>query len=175
MIKYFTVIVFLFYNCTFAQQANNAAVENSIKANFSVKVLEAYEENSFSKLEDFYELLEIYSAKDTPNTLKKQLEERINALYKENTLVSDFFTLDKISVDRLLEKVASKELKFEVKNIQKVKTFGNYWTASYILTIQRDTETLQKNISQRIYFYPEAKTFGNKKKEVWSLFLGEME
>ncbi|MBC8644695.1 hypothetical protein H9W95_13510 [Flavobacterium lindanitolerans] len=90
MIKYFTVIVFLFYNCTFAQEANHAIAANSIKANFSVKVLEAYEENSFSKLEDFYELLEIYSAKNTPNTLKKQLEERINTLYKENTLVSDF-------------------------------------------------------------------------------------
>lgn len=175
MIKYFTIIVFLFYNCTFAQEANHAIAANSIKANFSVKALEAYEENSFSKLKDFYELLEIYSAKNTPNTLKKQLEERINALYKENTLVSDFFTSDKITVDKLLQKVASKELKFEIKNIQKVKTFGNYWTASYILDIQRDTETLQKNISQRIYFYPEAKTFGNKTKEVWSLFLGEME
>lgn len=173
--KYFTFILFLFYNCVFAQQANNAAIENSIKANFSIKVLEAYEENSFSKVEDFYELLEMYSDKNASNTLKKQLEERIDALYKENTLVSDFFTSDKISVNKLLDKIASKGLKFEVKNIQKVKTFGNYWTASYILTIQRDTETLQKNISQRIYFYPEEKTFGNKKKEVWSLFLGEIE
>lgn len=173
--KYFVFIVFLFYNCAFAQQANNAAIENSIKANFSIKVLEAYEENSFSKVEDFYELLEMYSDKNTSNTLKKQLEERIDALYKENTLVSDFFTSDRIPVNKLLEKIAFKGLKFEVKNIQKVKTFGNYWTASYILTIQRDTETLQKNISQRIYFYPEEKTFGNKKKEVWSLFLGEIE
>lgn len=175
MIKYFTFIVFLFCNCTFAQDVNNTIAANSIKSNFSVKVLEAYEENSFSKVEDFYELLEMYSDKSTSNTLKKQLEERIDALYKENTLVSDFFTSDKIPVNKLLEKVAYKGLKFEVKNIQKIKTFGNYWTASYILTIQRDTETLQKNISQRIYFYPEAKTFGNKKKEVWSLFLGEME
>lgn len=50
--KYFTSILFLFFNCTFAQQANNTAIENSIKANFSIKVLEAYEENSFSKVED---------------------------------------------------------------------------------------------------------------------------
>jgi len=173
--KYFTFILFLFYNCAFAQQANNTAIENSIKANFSIKVLEAYEENSFSKVEDFYELLEMYSDKNASNTLKKHLEERIDALYKENTLIFDFFTSDKISVNKLLDKIASKGLKFEVKNIQKVKTFGNYWTASYVLTIQRDTETLEKNISQRIYFYPEEKTFGNKKKEVWSLFLGEIE
>lgn len=173
--KYFVIIAVFFCNCLFGQQANNAAIRSDIKANFSVKVLEAYEENSFSKVNDFYQFLEIYSDKNSSEALKKQVEENIYSLFKKNILVSDFFTSDKITVEKLLEKIKSKGLKFDVKSIQKETTFGNFWTTSYTLAISRDTETLQKNILQRVYFYPEEKSFGSKSKEVWSLFLGEIE
>lgn len=174
--KYFILILFVFCNCLHAQQASNyGAKNNDIRANFSIKTLEAYEENSFSKVSDFYQLLEIYSDKNSSEALKKQVEENINSLVRNDVLISDFFTSDKIIMGELLKKIQSKGLKFEVKNIRKQAASDNYWIASYTLDISGNREVVQKNISQKIYLYPEEKSFGDKKKEVWSLFLGEIE
>lgn len=174
--KYFAIIMFFFCNCLHAQEASNVAIKNTdLKANFSIKVLEAYEENSFSKVKDFYQCLEIYSAKNSSEALKKQVRENIYSLFKENIFVSDFLTPDKITLEQLLRKIESKELKFDVRNIVKETTSSNFWTVSYILAISREKEMIQKNIQQKIYFYPEEKSFGSKKKEIWSIFLGEIQ
>lgn len=173
--KYFTIILFFFCNCVLAQSSDNSVNRNSIKANFSAKAIEAYEENSFSKVIDFYQFLEIYSDKNSSEALRKQVKENLQSLVVENVLVADLFTSAKITLEKLLEEISSKGLKFEVKNMQKRATSTNFWTNSYVLEIKNGTEIVRKNLVQRVYFYPEQKTFGTKKKEVWSIFLGEIE
>ena len=173
--KYFIIILFFFCNCVLAQSSDNSVNRNSIKANFSAKAIEAYEENSFSKVNDFYQFLEIYSDKNSSEALKKQVKENLQSLVVENVLVADLFKSEKITLEKLLAEISSKGFKFEVKNIQKRANSTNYWTNSYALEIKNGTETVRKNLVQRVYFYPEQKTFGTKKKEVWSIFLGEIE
>lgn len=173
--KYFTIILFFFCTCGFSQEANNSMSRNSIKANFSVKAIEVYEENSFSKVNDFYQFLEIYSDKNSSEALKKQVKENLNSLFQENSLVSDFFNSDKITLEKLLEKINSKGFHFQVKNIQKKETSTNFWTNSYTLEITDGSKIESKNLIQRVYFYPQEKSFGTKKKEVWSILLGEID
>lgn len=175
MIKYFVIILLFFGQCVFSQEASNSVIRNNIKANFSAKAIEAYEENSFSKVEDFYQFLEIYSDKNSLEALKKQVKENLKSLVVENVLVADLFTSEKITLEKLLEEISSKGFKFEVKNMQKRATSINFWTNMYVLEIKNGTEIVRKNLVQRVYFYPEQKTFGTKKKEVWSIFLGEIE
>ena len=173
--KYFVILLFLFCTCGFSQEANNSVNRNSIKANFSAKAIEAYEENSFSKVNDFYQFLEIYSDKNSSEALKNQVRENLKSMFVENVLVADLFTSEKITLEKLLEQINAKGFKFEVKNIQKRATSTNFWTNSYSLEIKNGTEIQRKNLIQRVYFYPEEKSFGTKKKEVWSIFLGEIE
>lgn len=173
--KYFIIILFFFCNCVLAQSSDNSVNRNSIKANFSAKAIEAYEENSFSKVNDFYQFLEIYSDKNSSEALRKQVKENLKSLVVENVLVADLFTSEKITLEKILEEISSKGFKFEVKNMQKRATSTNFWTNSYVLEIKNGTEIVRKNLVQRVYFYPEQKTFGTKKKEVWSIFLGEIE
>lgn len=173
--KYLTIILFFFYNCVLAQSSDNSVSRNSIKANFSAKAIEAYEENSFSKVNDFYQFLEIYSNKNSSEALKNQVRENLKSLVVENVLFSDLFTSEKITLEKLLEQINAKGFKFEVKNIQKRTTSANFWTNSYSLEIKNGDEIQRKNLVQRVYFYPEEKSFGTKKKEVWSIFLGEIE
>ena len=175
MMKYFTIILFFFCNCVLAQSSDNSVSRNSIKASFSAKAIEAYEENSFSKVNDFYQFLEIYSDKNASEALKNQVKENLQSLVVENIFVADLFTSEKITLEKLLEEISSKGFKFEVKNMQKRATSTNFWTNSYALEIKNGTETVRKNLAQRVYFYPEQKTFGTKTKEVWSIFLGEIE
>lgn len=173
--KYFIVIAFFFCNCVLAQEANNSRSRDNINANFSMEVLEAYEENSFSKVNDFYQFLEIYSDKNSSEALKKQIKENIYSLFKDNSLVADFFTSDKIKLEKLLESIESKGLQFQIKDIRKTATSNNFWTNSYTLEISDRKEIQRKNILQQIYFYPEEKAFGSKKKEVWTIRLGEIQ
>ena len=173
--KYFIIILFFFCNCVLAQSSDNSVNRNSIKANFSAKAIEAYEENSFSKVNDFYQFLEIYSDKNSSEALKNQLKENLKSLVVENVLVADLFTSEKITLEKLLAEISSKGFKFEVKNMQKRATSTNFWTNSYVLEIKNGTEIVRKNLVQRVYFYPEQKNFGTKKKDVWSIFLGEIE
>ncbi|WP_296145919.1 hypothetical protein [uncultured Flavobacterium sp.] len=138
-----------------------------------MKVLEAYEENSFSKVSDFYQFLEIYSDQNSSETLRNQVKENIYSLYKNNSQVTDFFSSEKITLEKLLENSKAKGLKFEVKNIQKEITSNNFWTNSYSLKISDGKEIMQKKVTQKVYFYPEEKSFGSKKKEVWIILLGD--
>lgn len=173
--KYFTILLFFLCNCALAQSSDNSVNKNSIKANFSAKAIEAYEENSFSKVNDFYQFLEIYSDKNSSEALKNQVKENLKSLVVENVLVPDLFTSEKITLEKLLEQINAKGFKFEVKNIQKRATSANFWTNSYNLEIKNGAAIQRKNSVQRVYFYPEEKSFGTKKKEVWSIFLGEIE
>ena len=97
--KYFTIILFFCCTCGFSQEANNSVSKNSIKANFSVKAIEAYEENSFSKVNDFYQFLEIYSDKNSSEDLKKQVKENLNSFVLKDVLVEDLFTTEKITLE----------------------------------------------------------------------------
>lgn len=173
MINYFTILLFFFCNCIFAQSSDNSISRTNIKANFSTGVLEAYEENSFSKVKDFYQLLEIYSDVNSSEALKNQVKETIFSLYKNNSQITDFFSSEKITLEKLLENSKAKGLKFEVKNIKKEATSNIFWTNSYTLKISDGKEILQKKIYQKVYFYPEEKSFGSKKKEVWTILLGD--
>lgn len=171
--KYFTILLFFLCNCILAQSNDNSISRTNIKANFSIKVLQAYEENSFLKVKDFYQFLEIYSDANSSETLRNQVKENIYSLYKNNSQVTDFFNSEKITLEKLLENSKSKRLKFEVKNIQKEMTSNDFWTNSYTLEISDGKEILQKKVTQKIYFYPEEKSFGSKKKEVWTILLGD--
>jgi len=173
--RYFIIIIFFFGQCVFAQNSDNSVNRMNIKTNFSMKVLEAYEENSFSKVKDFYQFLQIYSDVTTSEALKEQVKGNIYSLYKTNSQIIDFFSSGKITLEKLLEKINAKGLKFKVKNIQKEATSNNFWTNFYTLEIISEKEILQHKIYQKIYFYPEEKSFGNKKKEVWTILLGEMQ
>ncbi len=173
MMNYFTILLFFFCNCILAQSFDNSISRTNIKANFSTEVLEAYEENSFSKVKDFYQFLEIYSDVNSSEALKNQVKETIFYLYKNNSQVTDFFGSEKITLEKLLENSKAKGLKFEVKNIQKEATSNNFWTNSYTLKINDGKEIQQKKIYQKVYFYPEEKSFGSKKKEVWTILLGD--
>ncbi|HEU4496959.1 MAG TPA: hypothetical protein VFR70_07900 [Flavobacterium sp.] len=175
MIKYFIAVASFFSCCAVAQQAVNEVKSSSIRANFSAAAIEAYEENSFSRIKDFYQYLEIYSGEDASDALKMQVQENIYSLFAKNAVLSDFFSGDKIALPQLLERIKSKALKFSVINIQKETASCNFWTNSYTLKITGRQAAEQKFVRQKIYFYPEEKSFGNKKKEVWVLLLGEQD
>ncbi|MBC8882517.1 hypothetical protein H9X57_01080 [Flavobacterium piscinae] len=55
-----------------------------MKANFSAETLQAYQESSFSKVNDFYEYAQLLTNPTISNDLKEEIITAIFSLYKEN-------------------------------------------------------------------------------------------
>jgi hypothetical protein len=178
--KFFIMLPLLFSLSFFGQSASGEA-RKDMKSNFSRAALGAWQQHSLDKARDYFQYLEMLANETTSEALKAQLKENIYALfYSRNTMVIDITTADKAPVT--LEDLLSKMDKFNrpLKINLKRKRLSNYfsddsWMNIYTLEIAVDNNIMVNDVSQKIYFVPQVKDFGGKKKETWSILLGEME
>ena len=74
----------------------------------------------------------------------------------------------------LLTKIENKNYLFSVSNFENSIVAKDFWTTQYQLTVSQNEKTAQLLLFQKVSFKPIIKTFGSAKKEVWTLFLGEV-
>ena len=148
-----------------------------IKANFSMRSIEAYQENSQNKLEEFYEYLSIYSS-ETNVELKKQIRENILAMADAQMRFRDFTksTQPEIGFIEFLSKIENKSYRFEIKSGQNSGELGlNEWVNSYVLVVFHKKNRSEFEVNQIIRFEPLEKKFGSKTKTVWEINLGDIQ
>lgn len=177
-INYLIIGLLLFCSFGFAQDAGFS--KKSMKANFSVEVLQAYQESSFSKVNDFYEYAQLLTDQSIPNDLKYEIKSAIHSLYKEIDIsIINFLSVkkEKISLTEFLNLLENeKSIRFQTrKKNEKVQFFNDYWLNHYYLEIERNKQITIIEIKQKVYFSENLKSFGENEKEVWSVLLGEME
>ena len=129
------------------------------------------------KIEDYYQYLTLLSSDQTSETLKAEIKTSIFRLFEsENVMVIDFTSIENspISLPDLIEKIANKNYIFSLSNYESSIVAIDYWTTQYQLTITQNKIPMKFQYYQKIGFKPVVKTFGTTKKEVWTLFLGEV-
>ncbi|RXR32615.1 hypothetical protein EQG68_07245 [Flavobacterium piscinae] len=172
----FGLLFFSFFG--FAQNAGFS--KKSMKANFSAETLQAYQESSFSKVNDFYEYAQLLTNPTISNDLKEEIITAIFSLYKENYNASIINFLssekEKISLAEFLKLLENeKNIQFKTKKKkEKVQFFNDYWINHYYLEIERNKQITIVEIKQKVFFSENLKSFGENQKEVWSVYLGEM-
>ena len=160
----------------FGQNANTPA-SSAIKANFTMASVKAYQESATLKVEDYYQYLTLLSSESTSETLKTEIKTTIYSLFEsENIKVIDFTSTENatISLNELIDKITNKNYSFSVSNFENSIVATDYWTTQYQLTITQNKIPMKFQYYQKIGFKPVVKTFGTTKKEVWTLFLGEV-
>lgn len=178
------IYILIFLLCTLrilAQSVENVqSVEHnnaSIKANFSAEIINAYQESSNLKVEDFYYYLTLYSNVKTDSLLKVEVRKNILQLFENNnTSLIDFFseTKERIPLEVFLNKIENQNYVFEASKIKSSEVTNDYWITNYELKIEHNTLANKKHYQQQVIFKRIQKTFGSKTKEVWTIFLGEM-
>ena len=166
----------LFTFSLFGQNANTSA-SASIKANFTIASVKAYQESATLKVEDYYQYLTLLSSESTSETLKAEIKTSIYSLFEsEKVMVIDFTSTENnaISLPDLIEKIMNKNYSFSVSNYENSIVGADYWTTQYQLTLIQNDKSKELLYFQKIGFKPVIKTFGSSKKEVWTLFLGEI-
>lgn len=174
------IILFLLITSTFLGQSNNTTVvaKKSIKSSYSMQSIKAYQESAVYKIKDYYNYLEVYSNSKTSDTLKVQLKSAIHNLFEsKNMEVVDVTATDKycIKIDKLLEKLSDKNYKFKLTDFESSIAVQDFWTTKYYLQVIDEDEQCTIEVFTKVVFKPVQKKFGSKTKEVWTLFLGEME
>ena len=160
----------------FGQNANTPA-STAIKANFTMASVKAYQESATLKVEDYYQYLTLLSSESTSETLKAEIRTSIFRLFEsEKVKVIDFTSTENTTIllNELIDKITNKNFSFLVANFENSIVGSDYWTTQYQLIVTQNKFPLEFQYYQKIGFKPVVKSFGTTKKEVWTLFLGEV-
>ena len=171
------IFMFLLFAFSLFGQNVNTPASSAIKANFTMASVKAYQESATLKIEDYYQYLILLSSETTTETLKDEIRTSIYSLFEsENIKVIDFTSTENatISLNELIDKITNKNYSFSVSNFENSIVATDYWTSQYQLTISQNKIPMKFQYFQKIGFKPVIKTFGTTKKEVWTLFLGEV-
>ena len=169
-------LLLLFSFSLFGQDVNFAAPK-TIKANFTMASVKAYQESATLKIEDYYQYLNLLSDEATPENLKREIKTSIFSLFEnEKVMVIDFTSTENttISLPDFIDKITNKNFSFVISNFENSIVASDYWTTKYQLTVTQNKISKPIILLQQIGFKPVYKNFGNTKKEVWTLFLGEV-
>lgn len=171
------ILLFLVGTFSVFGQNANTPTSTAIKANFTMASVKAYQESATLKVEDYYQYLTLLSSESTSETLKAEIKNSIYSLFEsENIKVIDFTSTENatISLHELIDKITNKNFSFSVANFENSIVSTDYWTTQYQLTVIQNKIPMEFQYYQKIGFKPVMKTFGTTKKEVWTLFLGEV-
>jgi hypothetical protein len=148
------------------------------KMNF--RVLNAFQNNSKSKVEDLFGYFQLLTNATVDDDLKKEVIKTTQQLYKTtNTKVIDFTSKSRelIPLHQFLQKLLiSEPILFSISDeTQYNSVTENSWTTSYTVTRTKSGVTSKIKVNQTVYFFDETKQFGTSSKYVQSTYLGEMQ
>lgn len=181
----FIVLVFssLFINAQSSMNDNvkdkKVATTISLNQRFSAKVLNAYQENSKTKVEDLFTYFQMLTDASLNDELKKEVVKSINLLFQNpNIMVIDFTSdsFDKITLQQFIQKLLiSEPILFSVSeetNFNSVEYQS--WKTNYTVSRTKSGLKTKSKVIQNVFFYETPKQFGNEIKVVFSTLLGEM-
>lgn len=163
---------------SFGQSVNTSSSKVTIKNTFSFQAIKAYQESAVFKIKDYYNYLELFADDSASDSLRFQLKTTLHNLFVDGEQkVVDFTTSENelITLDKLLEKIQDKNYSFNLSAIENSIVAEDFWTTKYNLEVLQNNQSCTMEIFTKVLFRPMQKKFGTKTKEVWTLFLGEME
>lgn len=187
MNKKFLFIVILL--CSFFVNAQDVVKESvsekkaastmSLNKRFSAKVLNAYQENSKTKVEDLFSYFQMLTDASLNDDLKNEVVKNINLLFQNpNTMVIDFTSdsFDKITLQQFIQKLLiSEPILFSVSDESRYDSVEyQSWKTGYTVSRTKSGIVSKTKIVQKVYFYETPKMFGEETKMVFSTLLGEM-
>jgi uncharacterized protein YpmS len=148
----------------------------SIVNYFSALAIVAYQEKAVATIKDFYNYVNLYQSASTSAALGVEIDQSINHLFfQENILVKDIFdpTHQPINLPSFLLKCKQNKGVVSVSNfVQNPEVGSTYFTFQYTLQVEQNAKRTAIPMTQKVYFFPSVKQFGNVQKNVWQLKLG---
>lgn len=156
------------------------ATKASLDQVFAMKVLNAYQESSKTKIEDLFNYFQMLTDALLEDDLKKEIIENIHQLYQNsNAPIIDFTTdsMDKVALDQFIQKLLiSEPIVFKVSDESKYDSITyRSWNTGYTITKTKSGVTTKTKVIQLVYMIQSNKDFGSSNKVVYQVNLGEMQ
>lgn len=178
------IAILMFGNIVQAQSYETGAsakkaAQVSLSQKYAPKMLEDYQDNANTKIEDLFSYFQMLTDASLTDDLKKEVVKNIkNCFQNQNPEVMDFTssTNDKILLNLLVEKLLfSEPILFKVTNGWQNNETTLSWKTNYTLTKTKSGVSQNLKVSQLVYLVEQNKTFGTTNKNVTVSFLGKME
>lgn len=161
------------------KSAKKDVVAMSLNQKFTAPVLNAYQENSKSKIEDLFSYFQMLTDATLSDDLKKEVIKNIKLLFvNPNTIVLDFTSesFDRITLEKFIQKLLiSEPILFSVSDETKYSSVDyNSWKTDYSITRTKSGIISKTKVVQKVFFYETQKVFGQETKNVFTTALGEM-
>lgn len=173
------IIILVLLNAAFGygQSGQNNASSTSISSNFSPISVKVYQESAALKVADYYNYLELLSSKSSSTELKAEVKKALFSLIDKSTNVTDFTSEqgNSTSLSNLLINIENKNYTFALTEFESNNLLNNSWTINYHILITQNDKIEGKNFNQVVHFNSVVKEFGNSKKKIWAIKLGEVE
>lgn len=152
----------------------------SLSKKYAVKMLEDYQENAKTKVEDLFTYFQMLTDASLTDDLKKEVVINIkNSFQNQNPEVIDFTSEpnEKIALNALIDKLLfSEPIIFIVSNVwQNNSETALSWKMKYTVIRTKSGVSQTIKLSQLVYLFEQNKTFGNATKNVTITFLGKIE
>lgn len=156
------------------------ATKKTLNQKFAAPVLNAYQENSKTKVDDLFSYFQLLTDASISDEAKNEIVKSITLLVKDSNAVFLDFTSeskDQITVQQLIQKLLiSEPILFSVSNQTRFNSVDyNSWKIGYTVTRTKSGVTTTTKVVQKVFFYETPKAFGGTSKVVLSTLLGEME
>ena len=161
---------------SWSQSMEISTKELTIQNSFDKLTIQTYAVQGQLKVEELFEYLELISLNGNSPKLDKQLFQNIEQLFSEKTVllhgVDNKTTL--YSAKQWVNDWKNSKITVERLELNSSQLKHDHWLNQYLLTYKVNGRQKTKKIEVQIFFYPELKSFGETKKEVWELKIGNI-
>ena len=163
--------------CLWVSAQSSMPVESDSNHQLSMRVLHAYQEHSNSKVEDLYSYFQLLTDSNLSEDTKKEVIDSIYLLFNHRDVqVVDLTSseLETISLSAFISKLRkSKSLVFKLKmESQYNEVSDRGWTIYYSLNQDSNPTDQPIQLTQKVYFTTQSKSFGTSSKNVSATYLG---
>lgn len=148
----------------------------TIQNSFDKLTIQTYAVQGQLKVEELFEYLKLISLNGNSPELDKQLLQNIEQLFSENIEqldgVDNKTTLH--STKQWVNDWKNSKITVERLELNSSQLKHDHWLNQYLLTYKVNGKQKTKKIEIQIFFSPELKSFGETKKKVWELRIGNI-
>lgn len=161
---------------SWSQSIGISTNELTIQNSFDKLTIQTYAAQGQSKVEELFEYLKLTALNENSSELDEQLLQNIHQLFTEKIV-------QLVSIDSKTRFYSTQQWVNDWKNskiiVERLELAGSqlkndHWLNQYQLIYKVNGKQKTARMEVQIFFYPELKSFGETKKEVWELKIGSI-
>ena len=178
LIIFFSSFLSLVWSQSGVEVTTNSKIsEVTIQNSFDRISVNAYNIQAQSKVDELIEYLKIAQNPANSEELNAQLKSNVQQLFiTDETLLIKQFESNEFSSnpENWMESLKQSKVKIISADLLNTEMKNSYWIYTYEFRYEVNGKSKKQKVKIQVFFKPQTKNFGSKRKAVWDLKLGNV-